>query len=97
VPIPPGQVYAINDALSAEGAADDYEACLKQLVKNGVISMSAATGFPRFDLHLLGMDLMATLHLSSLVTLLLMRKRGGSHTLRILQNHHQRESHLHFQ
>ncbi|XP_066397572.1 probable 6-phosphogluconolactonase 4, chloroplastic [Miscanthus floridulus] len=55
VPIPPGQVYAINDALSAEGAADDYEACLKQLVKNGVISMSAATGFPRFDLQLLGM------------------------------------------
>ncbi|CAL5082495.1 unnamed protein product [Urochloa decumbens] len=55
VPIPPGQVYAINDALSAEGAADDYEACLKQLVKNGVIAMSAATGFPRFDLQLLGM------------------------------------------
>jgi 6-phosphogluconolactonase len=55
VPIPPGQVYAINDALSAEGAADDYEACLKQLVKNGVIAMSTATGFPRFDLQLLGM------------------------------------------
>ncbi|KAJ1290521.1 hypothetical protein BS78_02G250600 [Paspalum vaginatum] len=55
VPIPPGQVYAINDALSAEGAADDYEACLKQLVKNGVVAMSAVTGFPRFDLQLLGM------------------------------------------
>nr|CAB3454026.1 unnamed protein product [Digitaria exilis] len=55
VPIPTGQVYAINDALSAEGAADDYETCLKQLVKNGVIAMSAATGFPRFDLQLLGM------------------------------------------
>ncbi|CAA6666895.1 unnamed protein product [Spirodela intermedia] len=39
VPIPPGQVYAINDSLSAEGAADDYETCLKQL----------------FDLMLLGM------------------------------------------
>ncbi|KAL3574673.1 hypothetical protein D5086_022774 [Populus alba] len=25
VPIPPGNVHAINDALSAEGAADDYE------------------------------------------------------------------------
>ncbi|WKA07721.1 hypothetical protein VitviT2T_025506 [Vitis vinifera] len=35
VPIPPGQVYAINDALSAEGAADDYETCLKHLVTNG--------------------------------------------------------------
>ncbi|XP_062194146.1 probable 6-phosphogluconolactonase 4, chloroplastic [Phragmites australis] len=55
VPIPTGQVYAINDALSAEGAADDYETCLKQLVKNGVIAMSTATGFPRFDLMLLGM------------------------------------------
>ncbi|KAL5201802.1 hypothetical protein ABZP36_036156 [Zizania latifolia] len=55
VPIPPGQVYAINDALSAEGAADDYETCLKQLVKNGVIAMSQATGFPRFDVMLLGM------------------------------------------
>jgi 6-phosphogluconolactonase len=41
--------------LSAEGAADDYETCLKQLVKNGVIAMSSATGFPRFDLMLLGM------------------------------------------
>lgn len=41
--------------MSAEGAADDYETCLKQLVKNGVIAMSAATGFPRFDLQLLGM------------------------------------------
>ncbi|KAL6656369.1 hypothetical protein ACP70R_007195 [Stipagrostis hirtigluma subsp. patula] len=55
VPVPTGQVYAINDALSAEGAAEDYETCLKQLVKNGVIAMSSATGFPRFDLMLLGM------------------------------------------
>ncbi|KAL5206261.1 hypothetical protein ABZP36_034470 [Zizania latifolia] len=55
VPIPPGQVYAINDALSAEGAADDYETCLKQLVKNGMIAMSQTTGFPRFDVMLLGM------------------------------------------
>ncbi|KAK1366407.1 putative 6-phosphogluconolactonase [Heracleum sosnowskyi] len=28
VPILPGNVYAINDALSAEGAADDYETCM---------------------------------------------------------------------
>uniref|UniRef100_A0ACD5Y2Y0 Uncharacterized protein n=1 Tax=Avena sativa TaxID=4498 RepID=A0ACD5Y2Y0_AVESA len=55
VPIPTGQVYAINDALSAEGAADDYETILRQLVKNGVIAMSAATGFPKFDVMLLGM------------------------------------------
>ncbi|KAF5182569.1 6-phosphogluconolactonase [Thalictrum thalictroides] len=55
VPIPPGQVYAINDALSAEGAADDYETCLKQLVKTKVVDLLPASGFPKFDLMLLGM------------------------------------------
>ena len=55
VPIPPGNVYAINDALSAEGAADDYETCLRHLVKSNVIALSSATGFPKFDLMLLGM------------------------------------------
>ncbi|KAF0898308.1 hypothetical protein E2562_007160 [Oryza meyeriana var. granulata] len=55
VPIPASQIYAINDALSAAGAADDYETCLKQLVKDGVIAMSQITGFPKFDLMLLGM------------------------------------------
>ncbi|KAM0895000.1 hypothetical protein ACQ4PT_024115 [Festuca glaucescens] len=55
VPIPTGQVYAINDALSAEGAADDYETILRQLVKNGVLAMSTATGFPKFDAMLLSM------------------------------------------
>lgn len=55
VPIPPNQVYAINDTLPAEGAADDYEACLKQLVMTGVLEVSPATDFPRFDLMLLGM------------------------------------------
>ncbi|KAL4288341.1 hypothetical protein AHAS_Ahas19G0276500 [Arachis hypogaea] len=55
VPIPAGNVYAINDALSAEGAAEDYETCLRQLVKNGVIASSSVTGFPKFDLMLLGM------------------------------------------
>ncbi|KAF8653913.1 hypothetical protein HU200_062050 [Digitaria exilis] len=55
VPIPAGQVYAINDTLSAEGAAEDYEARLRQLVKDGVIGMSPVTGFPKFDLMLMGM------------------------------------------
>ncbi|MQL87562.1 hypothetical protein Taro_020116 [Colocasia esculenta] len=55
VPIPPGQVYAINDSLTAEGAADDYEASLKQLVNKGILRISEATGFPIFDLMLLGM------------------------------------------
>ncbi|XP_022860136.1 probable 6-phosphogluconolactonase 4, chloroplastic, partial [Olea europaea var. sylvestris] len=55
VPIPTGNVYAINDALSAEGAADDYETCLKHLVKNKIIDQSDSSGFPKFDLMLLGM------------------------------------------
>ncbi|GJN04191.1 hypothetical protein PR202_ga21715 [Eleusine coracana subsp. coracana] len=55
VPIPTEQVYAINDALSAEGASNDYEARLKQLVRDGVIEISPVTGFPKFDLMLMGM------------------------------------------
>ncbi|KAA8533556.1 hypothetical protein F0562_031010 [Nyssa sinensis] len=55
LPILPGNVYPINDALSAEGAADDYETCVKHLVKNGVIDFSETSGFPKFDLMLLGM------------------------------------------
>ncbi|KMT15927.1 hypothetical protein BVRB_3g051140 [Beta vulgaris subsp. vulgaris] len=55
VPILIGQVYAINDALSPEGAAEDYEARLKKLVQNNVLATSQATGFPKFDLMLLGM------------------------------------------
>uniref|UniRef100_A0A0E0LXN2 Probable 6-phosphogluconolactonase n=1 Tax=Oryza punctata TaxID=4537 RepID=A0A0E0LXN2_ORYPU len=53
--IPASQIYAINDALSAEGAANEYETCLKQLVKDGVIAISEVTGFPKLDLMLLGM------------------------------------------
>ncbi|KAF5795476.1 putative 6-phosphogluconolactonase [Helianthus annuus] len=55
VPIPPGNVHAINDALSAEAAADDYETHIKHLVHNGIISTSETTGIPKFDLMLLGM------------------------------------------
>lgn len=55
VPIPPGNVYAINDALSAEGAADDYELCIRHLLKNNIIASSGDSGFPKFDLILLGM------------------------------------------
>ncbi|KAI3808757.1 hypothetical protein L1987_24718 [Smallanthus sonchifolius] len=55
VPIPSGNVYAINDALSAEAAADDYETCIKHLIHNKIISVSESSGFPKFDLMLLGM------------------------------------------
>ncbi|KAJ6294784.1 hypothetical protein OIU76_022796 [Salix suchowensis] len=47
VPIPPDNVYAINDALLAEGAAHDYETCLKHLVHTGVINISSLSGFPK--------------------------------------------------
>ncbi|CAM0911734.1 unnamed protein product [Alopecurus aequalis] len=55
VPIPANQVYTMNDTLSAERAADDYENRLNQLIKNGVVALSPVTGFPKFDLMLLGM------------------------------------------
>ncbi|KGN49834.1 probable 6-phosphogluconolactonase 4, chloroplastic [Cucumis sativus] len=55
VPIPLGNVYAIDDTLSAEGAAEEYEARLKHLVNSKVIDISAKSGFPKFDLNLLGM------------------------------------------
>lgn len=54
MPILPGNVYAINDALSAEGAADDYETCIKHLVKSSIVA-SSESGLPKFDLMLLGM------------------------------------------
>ncbi|PSR95385.1 6-phosphogluconolactonase [Actinidia chinensis var. chinensis] len=56
VQIPPNNIYAINDELPApEDAADDYEACLKTLVEKGIIELSKASGFPKFDLMLVGM------------------------------------------
>ncbi|KAJ3692739.1 hypothetical protein LUZ60_011834 [Juncus effusus] len=55
VPIPACQIYAINDTLSAESAAEDYERTLKQLVWSKTISTLQSTGLPRFDLMLLGM------------------------------------------
>lgn len=48
-------MYAINDALSAEAAADDYETCLRHLVKKKTVDISKESGFPKFDVMLLGM------------------------------------------
>lgn len=47
-------MYSINDTLPAEGAADDYEKCLRHLVQQNVLGLSSS-GFPKFDLMLLGM------------------------------------------
>ncbi|KAK9063133.1 hypothetical protein SSX86_017003 [Deinandra increscens subsp. villosa] len=55
VPIPSENVHAINDTLSAEAAADDYEARIVHLVDNGIINTSETTRIPKFDLMLLGM------------------------------------------
>lgn len=55
VPIPAGQVHTINDKLSIEAVADDYEANLKRLVAAGVLPKTADGKYPRLDLVLLGM------------------------------------------
>uniref|UniRef100_A0A1S3XTB1 Probable 6-phosphogluconolactonase 4, chloroplastic n=1 Tax=Nicotiana tabacum TaxID=4097 RepID=A0A1S3XTB1_TOBAC len=55
IPIPTDNVYAINDALSVEGASDNYETCLRYLVKTKIVDISDATGFQKFDVMLLGM------------------------------------------
>ncbi|XP_050237994.1 probable 6-phosphogluconolactonase 4, partial [Mercurialis annua] len=58
VPIPSENIYPIDGTLAAKGAAeeaaDDYEKRLKDLVNKKVIDLSSS-GFPRFDLQLLGM------------------------------------------
>ncbi|MCO5548020.1 hypothetical protein L7F22_001476 [Adiantum nelumboides] len=55
VPIIPGQVYSINEALSADAAAEDYECGLRQLVKTRIVDALRSSDCPRFDLILLGM------------------------------------------
>lgn len=55
VTIPSDNVHAINDILSAEAAAEDYETRLRDLVKIKVLNISETTGFPKFDAMLLGM------------------------------------------
>jgi len=55
VPIPKSHIYAINDKLSPEAAADDYEARLKHLVHTKKLPLSCVSGFPKFDLMLVGM------------------------------------------
>ncbi|XP_050895397.1 probable 6-phosphogluconolactonase 4, chloroplastic, partial [Lathyrus oleraceus] len=54
VPIPPLNVYSIDDSLPPDGAADVYETTLRRLVTSNVIATST-NGLPKFDLMLLGM------------------------------------------
>ncbi|GFZ20209.1 nitrilase-like protein 1 [Actinidia rufa] len=55
VPIVTGHVHSINDSVSNEQAADDYEFIIRQLVRTHVISMSEISDCLKFDLVLLGM------------------------------------------
>ncbi|GMY25826.1 probable 6-phosphogluconolactonase 1 [Fagus crenata] len=55
VPIVPSHVHSINDSVSAEEAADEYEFAIRQLVKTRVVSVSDISDCPKFDLILLGM------------------------------------------
>ncbi|KAM7463663.1 hypothetical protein LguiA_031784 [Lonicera macranthoides] len=54
VTIPKDNIYPITEKLSPEDAADDYEICLKNLVKCNKLQPNAS-GFPKFDLNLVGM------------------------------------------
>ncbi|KAH8496526.1 hypothetical protein H0E87_019332 [Populus deltoides] len=55
VPVVPSHVNSINDSVSAEEAADDYEFHIRQLVKTRTINVSDNSDCPKFDLILLGM------------------------------------------
>ncbi|KAF5449500.1 hypothetical protein F2P56_029940 [Juglans regia] len=55
VPIVPSHVHSINDSVSAEEAAEEYEFSIRQLVKTRVVGVSEIGDCPKFDLILLGM------------------------------------------
>lgn len=55
MPIVPSHVHSINDSVSAEEAADEYEFVIRQLVKTRMVSVSDVSDCPKFDLILLGM------------------------------------------
>ncbi|KAG2316703.1 hypothetical protein Bca52824_019825 [Brassica carinata] len=59
VPIPPTNIYAVDQDCAAlgdaKGAAIRYEECIKRLINQNIIRTYKSTGFPQFDLQLLGM------------------------------------------
>nr|GEU39403.1 probable 6-phosphogluconolactonase 1 [Tanacetum cinerariifolium] len=55
LPIIPSHVHSINDSLTAEEAANDYEFVIRQLVKTRVVNVSEISDCPKFDLILLGL------------------------------------------
>ncbi|PIA63108.1 hypothetical protein AQUCO_00200851v1 [Aquilegia coerulea] len=55
MPVIPSHIHSINDSLSAEDAASDYEFDLRQLVKARTVAVSEVNDCPKFDLILLNM------------------------------------------
>ncbi|GAV78756.1 Glucosamine_iso domain-containing protein, partial [Cephalotus follicularis] len=55
VPIVPSHVHSINDSVSADASADEYEFVIRQLVKTRIVDVSEINDCPKFDLILLGM------------------------------------------
>ncbi|XP_025880030.1 probable 6-phosphogluconolactonase 1 isoform X1 [Oryza sativa Japonica Group] len=53
VPILNGHVYSINDNVTVEDAATDYEFVIRQLVKIRTVGVSESNDCPKFDLILL--------------------------------------------
>ncbi|KAJ0963520.1 hypothetical protein J5N97_028642 [Dioscorea zingiberensis] len=55
VPVPNNHVYSINDNLTVEDAAMQYEFATRQLVKARILDVSSINDCPKFDLILLSM------------------------------------------
>lgn len=55
IPFVPSHLHSINDSLTAEKAANEYEFVIRQLVRTRVVGVSEVSDCPRFDLILLGM------------------------------------------
>ncbi|WOH15369.1 hypothetical protein DCAR_0934907 [Daucus carota subsp. sativus] len=55
IPLVPSHLHSINDSLTAEKAANEYEFVIRQLVRTRVVGVSEISDCPRFDLILLGM------------------------------------------
>ncbi|XP_074336460.1 putative 6-phosphogluconolactonase 1 isoform X2 [Apium graveolens] len=55
IPFLPSHLHSINDSLTAEEAANEYEFVIRQLVRTRLVGVSEISDCPRFDLILLGM------------------------------------------
>ncbi|XP_068643997.1 probable 6-phosphogluconolactonase 1, partial [Aristolochia californica] len=53
VPITPAHVVSVNQGVSAESAAEEYEFAIRQQVRNRTVGVSRSSDSPRFDLVLL--------------------------------------------